>query len=80
MGGQPASVLPQLSGKFHVLHKMLLKLRTTTDDRIVLVSNYTQADETHSLVQCRLQPRAVQAAAPCSAGCSPVQCRLQPYA
>ena len=35
-------MLPQLSGKFHVLHKMLKELRATTDDRIVLVSNYTQ--------------------------------------
>ena len=40
--GQPTSVLPQLSGKFHVLHRMLKELRATTDDRIVLVSNYTQ--------------------------------------
>ena len=37
----PPPVSPHLSGKFHVLYKMLLLLKKTTDDRIVLVSNYT---------------------------------------
>ena len=37
----PPPVAPHLSGKFHVLYKMLLLLKKTTDDRIVLVSNYT---------------------------------------
>ena len=40
-----------------MLHKMLTKLRATTDDRIVLVSNYTQA---RSLV-----------ITPCKGGCGP---------
>lgn len=35
-------VMPELSGKLHVLAKLLHKLRTETKDRIVLVSNYTQ--------------------------------------
>ena len=41
-GGPPASVMPQLSGKFHVLHKMLCKLRATTDDRVVRRSDGAQ--------------------------------------
>ncbi|VFQ72531.1 unnamed protein product [Cuscuta campestris] len=32
----------ELSGKMHVLARLLAQLRHTTDDRIVLVSNYTQ--------------------------------------
>ena len=33
----------ELSGKMSVLARLLAKLRQTTNDRIVLVSNYTQA-------------------------------------
>lgn len=33
---------PSLSGKFHVLHKLLKGVRATSDDKVVLVSNYTQ--------------------------------------
>lgn len=32
----------ELSGKMHVLARLLALLRNSTDDRIVLVSNYTQ--------------------------------------
>lgn len=32
----------ELSGKMHVLARLLAQLRNSTDDRIVLVSNYTQ--------------------------------------
>lgn len=32
----------ELSGKMHVLARLLAHLRQRTDDRIVLVSNYTQ--------------------------------------
>lgn len=32
----------ELSGKMHVLARLLAQLRQRTDDRIVLVSNYTQ--------------------------------------
>lgn len=32
----------ELSGKMHVLARLLAHLRQKTDDRIVLVSNYTQ--------------------------------------
>jgi hypothetical protein len=32
----------ELSGKMHVLARLLAHLRLRTDDRIVLVSNYTQ--------------------------------------
>lgn len=39
-GGEGAWV--ELSGKTHVLARMLAQLRQKTDDRIVLVSNYTQ--------------------------------------
>nr|XP_043625344.1 protein CHROMATIN REMODELING 25 [Erigeron canadensis] len=39
-GGDGAWV--ELSGKMHVLARLLAHLRTKTDDRIVLVSNYTQ--------------------------------------
>ncbi|KAF5757912.1 putative DNA helicase chromatin remodeling SNF2 family [Helianthus annuus] len=39
-GGDGAWV--ELSGKMHVLARLLGHLRTKTDDRIVLVSNYTQ--------------------------------------
>jgi len=34
--------LPEMSGKFDVLSRMLNMMRATTQDRIVLVSNYTQ--------------------------------------
>ncbi|RVW49748.1 Protein chromatin remodeling 25 [Vitis vinifera] len=34
----------ELSGKMHVLARLLAHLRQKTDDRIVLVSNYTQLD------------------------------------
>ncbi|KAF2556056.1 hypothetical protein F2Q68_00017236 [Brassica cretica] len=39
-GGDGAWV--ELSGKMHVLSRLLANLRRNTDDRIVLVSNYTQ--------------------------------------
>lgn len=39
-GGDGAWV--ELSGKMHVLARLLAHLRKKTDDRIVLVSNYTQ--------------------------------------
>lgn len=39
-GGDGAWV--ELSGKMHVLARLLAQLRQKTDDRIVLVSNYTQ--------------------------------------
>ncbi|KVH93280.1 Helicase, C-terminal [Cynara cardunculus var. scolymus] len=39
-GGEGAWV--ELSGKMHVLARLLAQLRKRTDDRIVLVSNYTQ--------------------------------------
>lgn len=39
-GGDGAWV--ELSGKMHVLSRLLANLRRKTDDRIVLVSNYTQ--------------------------------------
>lgn len=32
----------ELSGKMHVLARLLAHLRQKTEDRIVLVSNYTQ--------------------------------------
>ena len=31
-----------LSGKFHVLYKLLKGMRATSDNKVVLVSNYTQ--------------------------------------
>lgn len=37
-----AGVWVELSGKMHVLARLLGHLRQKTDDRIVLVSNYTQ--------------------------------------
>ena len=39
---QPPASLPARSGKFMVLCRLLHWLRTNTDDRIVIVSNYTQ--------------------------------------
>ena len=39
-GGHGAWV--ELSGKMHVLARLLAHLRQRTNDRIVLVSNYTQ--------------------------------------
>eukprot|EP01029_Cantina_marsupialis_P009077 TRINITY_DN212664_c0_g2_i3.p1 TRINITY_DN212664_c0_g2~~TRINITY_DN212664_c0_g2_i3.p1 ORF type:complete len:694 (+),score=181.96 TRINITY_DN212664_c0_g2_i3:706-2787(+) len=36
------SVCSELSGKMQLLHSFLRKLRLATDDRIVIVSNYTQ--------------------------------------
>ncbi|KAG6408916.1 hypothetical protein SASPL_131942 [Salvia splendens] len=42
-GGDGAWV--ELSGKMHVLSRLLAQLRQKTDDRIVLVSNYTQTLE-----------------------------------
>lgn len=40
--GQAPPLDPSLSGKFHVLYKLLKGMRATTDDKVVLVSNYTQ--------------------------------------
>ena len=40
--GQAPPLDPTLSGKFHVLYKLLRGMRATTDDKVVLVSNYTQ--------------------------------------
>ena len=39
----------ELSGKMSVLAKLLSHIRRTTDDRIVLVSNFTQASKGHGL-------------------------------
>lgn len=44
-GGDGAWV--ELSGKMHVLARLLAHLRKRTDDRIVLVSNYTQVCRFH---------------------------------
>jgi hypothetical protein len=35
-------VAPEMSGKFMVLDRLLREVRATTDDRCVLISNYTQ--------------------------------------
>ncbi len=35
-------VAPEMSGKFMVLDRLLREIRATTDDRCVLISNYTQ--------------------------------------
>lgn len=34
--------MPELSGKFDVLDRLLTMVRTTSSDKVVLVSNYTQ--------------------------------------
>ena len=39
--GEKLRVDPSLSGKFHVLYKLLKGMRATSDDKVVLVSNYT---------------------------------------
>lgn len=41
-GYSPKTFSPELSGKMMVLDTMLALIRRTTDDKIVLVSNYTQ--------------------------------------
>lgn len=40
--GDSKPVQPELSGKLHVLYKLLKFVRATSNDRVVLVSNYTQ--------------------------------------
>lgn len=40
--GKNGLVQSSLSGKFLVLDRMLAKIKNETDDKIVLVSNYTQ--------------------------------------
>lgn len=37
-----SSVMPELSGKLKVLDCLLAVIRSTTDDKVVLISNYTQ--------------------------------------
>eukprot|EP00048_Salpingoeca_helianthica_P005722 m.90929 g.90929 ORF g.90929 m.90929 type:complete len:763 (+) comp13715_c1_seq1:148-2436(+) len=41
-GYHPKNFYPELSGKMLVLDTILALVRTTTDDKVVLVSNYTQ--------------------------------------
>ncbi|KAI8086158.1 P-loop containing nucleoside triphosphate hydrolase protein [Halteromyces radiatus] len=41
-GGKTGQVISSLSGKFMVLDRMLAKIKKETDDKIVLISNYTQ--------------------------------------
>ena len=38
----PKQVQPIFSGKLHLLEKMLREIKNTTDDKVVLISNYTQ--------------------------------------
>ena len=41
-GGGDRAANPEMSGKMHVLDRLMVQMRATTDDRIVLISNYTQ--------------------------------------
>lgn len=41
-GYRPGHIRPEFSGKFRVLDCILAMTRSTTDDKVVLVSNYTQ--------------------------------------
>jgi len=41
-GHDPARLRPELSGKLAVLGSLLAEVRSTTTDKVVLVSNYTQ--------------------------------------
>lgn len=41
-GSKSRDVQPQFSGKFAILERFLHKIKTESDDKIVLISNYTQ--------------------------------------
>lgn len=56
-GGDGAWV--ELSGKMHVLARLLAHLRRQTDDRIVLVSNYTQVDLHGDSYQLRFRNESI---------------------
>ena len=40
-GGADRAACPEMSGKMLVLDRLMVQMRATTDDRIVLISNYT---------------------------------------
>jgi len=56
-GHDPARLRPELSGKVAVLDCLLAVVKSTTDDKVVLVSNYTQTlDMFESLCRTRNYP------------------------